>query len=328
MRRRVAHGVLVACGVCIFAWLVARIGLDDLRAAFSALSWRLVIVLVFPCVIFKTFDTLGWYFAFPGERAGFLTLVKTRLIGQAVNSTTPTASIGGDAAKAWLLRGEVRMSECLSSLVVARTTMTVAQGLFLLIGVVVARRGFESASRLIPAMTWLLALEGVAIAGFVGVQMRGPFSAGHGLLRRFGMFERRDVGGTAAEVDRMLAMFYRRQPGRLTLSLTFHMLGWLASAAEVWVILDLLGMPVSVAAALVIEAFGTGIRFATFFVPSQVGFAEGGTVATFLALGLSGAAGLTFSVVRRLRELAWVGVGLLLAGAHRTGQLAENPVGS
>jgi uncharacterized protein (TIRG00374 family) len=327
MRRRVAHAALIACGAAIFAWLVARIGLQAILGAFSALSWRFAIILVFPCVLFKTFDTLGWYFAFPVSRAGFLTLAKTRLIGQAVNSTTPTAMIGGDAAKAWLLRDEVRMSESLSSLVIARTTMTVSQGLFLLLAVVLAQHGLTSDGRLIPAMTWLLVLEVIAIGGFVAVQMRAPFSTGHGLLRRFGMFERRDVGGTAAEIDQMLATFYRRQPGRLSLSLIFHLLGWVASAGEVWVILAFLGVPVSAANALVIEGFGTGIRFATFFVPSQVGFAEGGAVATFVALGLGGAAGLSFSVVRRLRELAWVGIGLLLAGADHGSRLAQQAVG-
>ena len=66
------------------------------------------------------------------------------------------------------------------------------------------------------------------------------------------------------------------------------------------------------ATALVIEAFGTGIGFATFFLPVDVGVEEGGTVATFLALGLSGGTGLSLSLVRRTRELAWVALGLLL----------------
>ena len=328
VRKRFARGVLVACGGCVFAWLLVRIGLEAVQSAFSLLSWRLVIVMIFPCVLIKVFDTLGWYFAFPADPAGFATLVRVRLIGQAVNSTTPTASIGGDAAKAWLLRDDVSVSEALSSLVISRTTMTAAQGLFLLIGVVVAQRAVTADSRIVLAMKWLLALELVAIAGFVAVQMRSPFSAGHGILRRFGVVDRRDVGGTLADIDRMLATFYRCRPGRLALSLAFHMLGWLASAAEAWCILALLGVPVSVPTALVIEAFGTGISFATFFVPSQVGFAEGGAIATFLALGLSGAAGLSFRLVRRVREALWIGVGLLLAWGYRTRGLAPDAAGT
>src|SRR5207244_225030 len=91
-----------------------------------------------------------------------------------------------------------------------------------------------------------------------------------------------------------------------------NLLGWITRAAEVWLVLYLLHAGVSVAMALVIEAFGTGIGFATFFLPVDIGVEEGGAVATFLALGLSGGTGLSLSLVRRIREVAWVALGLLL----------------
>ena len=102
------------------------------------------------------------------------------------------------------------------------------------------------------------------------------------------------------------------------LSIACNLLGWLASAGETWLVLRFLGTPVSVPTALVIEAFGTGVRFATFFVPAHIGVAEGGTVAACVALGLSAATGLSLSLVRRVREAAWTGIGLLLlAGSPR-----------
>ena len=45
----------------------------------------------------------------------------------------------------------------------------------------------------------------------------------------------------------------------------------------------------------------------------------GGFVVTFLALGLRGADGVTFGLVRRFRELVWVGIGLALFAALRRG---------
>jgi uncharacterized protein (TIRG00374 family) len=318
VRGQLIRGALALSGGLLLVWVVQRIGFESIVSAFSQLSWRLAIVMVFPCLLFKVFDALGWSFAFPVDRVGLLTLVRIRVIGQAIDATTPTATIGGDATKAWFLRNEVDVRETLSSLLIAKTTMTTAQGLFLLLGVVIAQRTIGPNSRILLAMQVLLGLELLAVAGFVAVQMMGPFSAGHGLLRRLGMLAHADLGATATDIDRTLATFYRRRRGRLALSVTCCLLGWVASAAEVWLILDLLGVPVSVPTALVVEAFSAGIRFATFFVPGQVGFAEGGAVATFLALGLSGAAGLSFSVVRRAREVAWIGVGFALAGAHRS----------
>src|SRR5262249_41451132 len=111
----------------------------------------------------------------------------------------------------------------------------------------------------------------------------------------------------------------RRQPRRLALSLTCNFLGWITRAGETWLILFLLGAAVSVTTAIVIEAFATGISFATFFLPIDIGVEEGVAVATFLALGMTGATGLSFSLVRRVRELVWIAVGLLLLAAKRRG---------
>jgi uncharacterized membrane protein YbhN (UPF0104 family) len=312
------QGALLLIGAALFAFLIADIGLAGIESSFRTLSWRLLVVLVFPCLVFKLFDTLGWRWAFPGEPVSLLTLMKVRIAGQAVTATTPTGTLGGDAVKAWLLRGRVSVRESLVSLIVVKTTMVASQGLFLALGVLVARRLLVLENPLVRAMEWLLVLEAVAVIGFLAVQMAGVVGGGERLLRRLGLRAGAKLGVAADEIDRTLATFYRRRHGRFTLSLACNLLGWFASAGETWLILRFLGAPVSVPTALVIEAFGTGVRFATFFVPAQIGVAEGGTVAACVALGLSAATGLSLSLVRRVREAAWTGVGLLLlAGSPR-----------
>src|SRR5262249_53554756 len=116
----------------------------------------------------------------------------------------------------------------------------------------------------------------------------------------------------AAHIDRALASFYRGERGRLALAVTWNFLGWLTGVLEVWLILYFLQATVSIGRAVVIEAFGTSISFATFFLPVQLGIDEGGAVATFVALGMSAATGMSLSLVRRVREMAWIGIGLLI----------------
>ena len=253
---------------------------------------------------------LGWRYAFTRDRVPLVTLFWTRLAGEAVNLTTPTAALGGEAVKTWLLRDHVSLAESVPSVIVAKTTITIAQGLLLLLGVVLAWTSLAADSRLLIAMQWLLALELVALSIFVLAQTRGLAAFGGRLLGRFGV--RRFAGHEGlGRVDRTLADFYLRQPGRLTLSIACHFAAWLLGALETWIILRFLGTPVSLVTATVIEAFGTGIRFATFMIPGSLGALEGGYVATFAALGLGGTMGVSFSLVRRLRELVWIGVGLV-----------------
>jgi putative membrane protein len=309
---------LLACGLGLLTYLVIDIGPASIAESFRILSWRLLVVLVFPCVLFKLFDTLGWLWTFPGVRPSLWMLAKVRLVGQAVNSTTPTGTIGGDAVKAWLLRDRVNPRESVASLIAVKTTMLASQGLFLALGVLLARRALPVQTTLLPAMELLLVLESLAVVGFIAVQMAGAVSGGQRLLTRFGASAGARFGDAATGIDRALATFYRDRPGRLGLSIACNLLGWLVSAGETWVILHFLGVGVSVPAALVIEAFSTGVRFATFFIPAQIGVAEGGSVAACVALGLSSATGLSLSLVRRVREAAWIGVGLLLlAGSRR-----------
>jgi glycosyltransferase 2 family protein len=304
--------VLLASSAALFAYLLYAVGPTTVVASFRELSWRLVLVVVFPTVVLKACDTLGWGCTFPRREVSLWRLATTLVAGQAIASTTPTGTIGGDAAKVWLLRGEVSSRECLSSLIIAETTSTASQGLLLLLGIVVARRTLSSSAPLLRIMQWLLILEIVGVAGFIAVQMRGIATRGHGLLHRLGLAGGQQAGPVAAHIDRALASFYRGEPGRLALAVTWNFLGWLTGVLEVWLILYFLKATVSIGRAVVIEAFGTSISFATFFLPVQLGIDEGGAVATFVALGMTAATGMSLSLVRRVREMAWIGIGLLI----------------
>ncbi len=305
-------------GAALFAVLVWKIGPDAIVASFGRLGWRLLIVLVFPFSVITACDTLGWRFAFRRDRVSFLTLVRARLAGEAVNGTTPTGSVGGEAVKAWLIRARVPYRESLPSVIVAKTTMTIAQTLFLLLGILVASLALPvRAAWLLKPMSVLLGVEILAVGGFVYAQMSGMVAGGGKLLERMGIVRSTHHGLPLRRIDRSLSLFYRRQPARLGLSIGFPFLGWVMSAVETWFILWLLGVPVSPATAVIIEACGTAVRFVSFFVPGHLGALEGGNVAVFLALGLNPAAGLSAILVRRVREAAWVGLGFLLLRAPR-----------
>jgi uncharacterized protein (TIRG00374 family) len=166
-------------------------------------------------------------------------------------------------------------------------------------------------------MLWLLAVETIALALFVLVQMRGMLGWTGRLLERLGIYAGRGRA-TLGRVDDALGQFYRTAPRRLMLSIAFHFVAWMLGSVETWLILRFLGIEVSLATATVIEAFGTAIRVATFLIPASLGVLEGGFVAIFLALGLSAPAAISFSLVRRIREVAWIAIGLVAFALMRS----------
>ena len=307
--------LLLLMGLGLLAGLVIANQPAEIFASMVRLSWRLGILLCFPVSLVMVFDTLGWRYAFVRDQVAFTTLGWVRLAGEAFNVATPTAALGGEAIKAWLLHGVVPLDESVPSIVVAKTTIVIGQGLFLLVGVVLAWSS-GLAESLLWAMLVLLALEIIGLGGFIVAQTRGMFEGGRRLLERLGI-RALGQGHTARRVDRGLASFYRREPRRLLLSIFFHFVAWALGTIEAYLILHFLGIDVSLTIAAVIEAFGTGVRFVTFMIPGSLGALEGGYVATFVALGLSPAAGVSFGLTRRLRELVWVLAGLIVFAVMR-----------
>ncbi len=301
-------------GAALLAVLVAQNDPATIVGSIAALSWRLAIVLCFPVSLVAVFDTLGWRCAFLRE-VRFRVLFASRLAGEAFNLTTP-AALGGEAVKAWLLRGHVPLDASLASVIVAKTTITIAQGIFLLLGVVVAWSTILQGSLLFYGMLWLLALETIGLSLFVLVQTRGMLGWAGRLLDRLGVGAVRGRS-TLGRVDDALGQFYRTAPGRLALSIAFHFGAWLLGSLETWLILRFLGVEVSFATATVIEAFGTAIKVATFLIPASLGALEGGFLATFVALGLSAPAAISFSLVRRVREVVWIAIGLVVFALMR-----------
>src|SRR5262249_37794777 len=159
------------------------------------------IVIVFPCVVLKTLDTLAWRVTFPREPMSFLRLAITLLAGQAVGSTTPAGLVSGNAVMAWMLRDRVALRETLSSLSIVHATRTGSQGLFLLLGMLLARSTLASPPALVRIMEWLLLLEVIGVVGFLAVQMRGMMAGGYRVLARFGFSGNGALGEAATQVD-------------------------------------------------------------------------------------------------------------------------------
>ena len=317
---RALRQILFVAGLAVVAWLATRIGFAPLVSSFTELSWRLAIVCV-PYALVMAVDTLGLRYAFARTNISFLSLLGARLAGETVNLITPLASVGGEAMKAWLLRRDARLGESVPALIIAKTTITIAQTLFLMLGIVAAWWVFPEGSNFLTTMWGLLGVEVLAVAGFVGTQLGGLFRRGGRLLKLVG-----SEGGAehAQALDEALRAFYREQPRRLGLSIGFHLAGWVLGTIETLLVLHLLGAPVSIPTALVIEAFGSAVRFATFMVPASLGTLEAANAALFHGLGLGAGAGLTFSLVRRARQIVCVVIGLVALVLMRP--VAKEPV--
>ncbi|MEX2648850.1 MAG: lysylphosphatidylglycerol synthase domain-containing protein [Alphaproteobacteria bacterium] len=133
--------------------------------------------------------------------------------------------------------------------------------------------------------------------------------------RRFGRGASRLIGHLGV-VELRFRVFYAEHRGRFLAAVALSIVQWIVGALEVWLILALIGRPVSLPEAWLVESVAQVVRAAGFLIPSGLGAQEGALLLVVRLLTGSDGAGLALALVRRLRELVWIVAGLLLALAY------------
>lgn len=319
--------VCLALGLLLFIGLMYGIGLGEVLRTFRRLGW-LTPLIVIPYFSAYILDSFGWWWVLTrdftrGAEWPALPLPRLfaiRAAGEAVNAITPTAYLGGEPVKAWLLRQyDLPLVPGLASVLVSKTALMLTQGAYVLLGLLIALHEWQPAIPLPLAAAAGLLLVTLASILLVGAQRRGPF-------RFLLAFSRRWTGRRAMLVswepdilalDQRLREFYDGSLHDFLICCGFHFLGWVVGSFEVYVILRMLGSPVDFVNAFSIEALSGVAKLSAVIVPGSLGIQEGGQVLIFLAFGLGTPVAMTFGLLRRGRELLWIGFGLVVLIQHQ-----------
>jgi uncharacterized membrane protein YbhN (UPF0104 family) len=320
VRLRAVEIGCLGLGVAILAVTVWTIGAQTLVGDLRTIGWSLAGLLMVESLS-VLMNTAGWAMAFPpGERpVSAVRLLGARLAGDAVNYLTPSATVGGELLRVRLLGPDVAPSLRWASVSAAKIGQSVAQAVFLLLGVAIVipdqavTRGWLGA----PGTVVVAVLAGAgalaSAVAFVRAVDRGFWVTARDTLRwiKLGWLLPASWAGTGHDVDAALARVGRWRSVGL---LACFVAGWAVGALEIYLILRAIGVPVGWKMALALETGAVLIDGILFFVPGKVGTQEGGKVVLFAALGLDPVRGLTVGVVRRIRELAYAVLGLLALG--------------
>jgi hypothetical protein len=254
-------------------------------------------------------------------------LAPVLVAGDAVNTVTPTATVGGGLVRVSLLAPWITTPGALVAVGLAAMTQFVAQALFVLSGLPAALAQVSDPrlrSGLMVLSAILLLLLG---AVFFLAWSRAAWLPLERLLCRFGPFRRWWASGGVAWrsfASQMLASL-RSRPADFARSVSFAYLGWFWGVVETFLILRMLKSPVEWSRAFSIEVLAVTIEGILFFVPAKMGTQEGGKVLIFKAMGLDPAIGLALGLVRRVRELAWAAIGLGILGVLSRAQAQREP---
>ena len=318
--RRGLRLVLLVLGLAVLAAVFWKVGWRPVSQNLARIGWWFPVLVglwAFPLAAFVE----GWRSVIvPRPGVAFLPkLAGAYLAGDAVNYVG--AGVAGEPVRAFLLRPEVPGSAGFASINLRKQAEIIAQVCLLIPGIVFALSAFRIPRLLAaPAVVGALVVGGGMALMTWGLR-RGSYSP---ILRRLSRWKSlaallSGFHEGAADVDEGIRRFYRNDGRRFAASVGWSFLGWCGGLVETWLILRLLGVGSGWGTALAIETLTMALNTLLLFIPGRLGGAEGVRTGVFVALGLPGAAGAAYALIRRARELVWTLPGVLvLVRRHAT----------
>jgi glycosyltransferase 2 family protein len=311
---RIAEWVFLVGGLALLIFLLRELGTATVLANLRLVGWGITLIVGQEILAYLA-NTLGWWAAFPSPRPRIALpqLLAARIAGDAINYVTPTATLGGEFVRTRFLRGQASSTSIVASVAVAKLGQTVGQIAFVVVGLAI----ILDDTPLPPAIRHgllggLAVLSGLALV-LLFAQRRGMFAPMLRLAQRLGLSARApEMIRRFQHLDAEIARSHGDANRGFLLSSASFFVGWTLGVVEIYLILWFLNVPVSVHRALTIEVLSVAIDGMLFFVPAKLGTQEGGKVLIFTLLGLDPAKGLALGILRRIRELTWAGIGLLI----------------
>ncbi|MFW6112851.1 MAG: flippase-like domain-containing protein, partial [Thermodesulfobacteriota bacterium] len=303
--------ILLGLALIFLVWMLHEVGWQSIWQHLLQVGWWWPVLLL-PYGVVTWLEAVSWDYLLlsPTPRPSLARLFRLRLSGEALNTLTPTAGLGGEPFKASrLVALGLPWEEATASVVIHKgvTILSLVLYIFLGLALVPFILPLNGSLAVFLGLGAFLLATGALL--FVLVQGRGPCMGGVRLLERLGLCPRvlKEKEAELASLDAAMAYFYRQHPGRGFLSLALFFLAWLTHAVEVYVIFWLLGHPISWGLAVCLDALAMLFTALGFFIPASLGVQDGGNVLLALGFHLGATLGAAFSILRRLREAFWMG---------------------
>ena len=308
---------MLAAGSAVFAWLLWSLGFTVIRQNVIATGWWFLAILGAWCVTYGLNScTLGLLLGCDRHRVGPPRILGTIVAGFAMNYATPVLHMGGEPFRIMVLSEWIERARAVFATIAFKAFNTSATVTHWLIGLVVFVCVAPARQRAV-AMVALVVLLSVLAATVVSIARaeRGVFAAlmafasrrpRFGRLRRFLLAHET----TLREIDVHLGHLGTMRQVWLG-AWIFEVLARLAMTGEIFFILRAVGYDIPFTTALCIDAASSLALNVLFFVPFDLGVREGGLYLILPVFGLPPAVGIYAGLVSRVRELFWIGVGLL-----------------
>ena len=301
----------------MFIYLLVRLGAAQITSLLLGVGWYFGLIAAIYTGRQLIRAVAYWKCVTASGRASYWEIARIRLSGEAIQFLTSTGPFLAEPSKVWLLRRQglnikhavaATVSEYLIYLLTS-AAFAVAGLTYLLTNLELSRPASVAAKVLICIMGAFLLAALCAIS--FRIYLIGAIIKGASRLPLIGkhvQLKESDV----RETEDLLFVVLRDRPLRFLLIVAVELAAQALLVLELFVLLRTTGQSFSILHPLLIEAATKFLALAFFFIPGQVGAAEGTYAFIFKTVGLPASAGFALAVARRLRSLLVAGVGLAI----------------
>ena len=297
-------------GLALATILVLSFGVGTIWHSATALGFKgFGIVVGIHIVMILLMGCAWWMLGWERVDAKASRFIWGRLIRDSASEALPLSQVGGFVlgARALTLAG-VSGVFAAASTVVDVTLELFAQILYTIIGLLLLQ-WLRPGNAIVEPVVAGVAIMGVAAAIFFAIQARSARFVERSSNRLARQFLGRDIGEAGTVQASIRDLQGRRL--RLLLVASIHLASWLLNGVETWLTFRLMGLPLTLPAALAVDSLIYGMRSVAFMVPNALGVQEGGLVLLGLLFGVGPDASLALSLIKRARDLV-IGIPALL----------------
>ena len=209
-------------------------------------------------------------------------------------------------AKAFLTRRHLTLDKAISAQVISKTAETLGGLLFILAGAGVALAWLPLAVR----SRWALGISLGAVLLTAGALMAlgkpGPVRRLLNMAARTRLPFPTPLRDGLSQVEERATHFYCQGWRKTATPLMLHLLCWVLGVLEIYVVLHLIGSPLSIVSCFVFRAALVAATTVLCFVPMGAGVFEAGHVIILHWLGVVPAVATSAAVIRRARKSLWI----------------------
>jgi len=310
---------LFLLGVAVFGYLVTQIGIGQLasdagRTGFMFVPIVLLYSLVYACSARAWQLTMG-----ESNRPSFWRTYAVTISAGALNFLTPVVNAGGEPFRVAALAPWLGTRRAAGSVILHRMLHSFAYVLVWFTAIVLA---FALLPRETPnAVLIMLGVVGLVLLCILALIMsahrRGVLERLLNWMGRVPLLRRlaarlEPKRTMLVELDQQITEFYHRQPRRFVQAILLEYLSRCIFMVEIVLIVASLGYRLSYLSAFAIGGLEGLAGNLLFVVPFEIGAREGAYFALFSLFGMDPQLGLYTSLVSRIRDFVWIGLGLLL----------------